>query len=228
MGNVTRIGALVGLPMEAAILGRGFAGVAVQIDIRCANADPARAAAEAASLVRSGADLLLSFGFSGALDPALRAGDLLLADRVIGAGRILHADAVARARLAAALAPGSRILAGAILGVEQVIDRPAEKARLFAATRAMAVDMESLPLFAAAAGKPALALRAIADPAMRAIPRAALEALDPVGNIHIGKLLAALARRPKDIAGLLALARDSARAKATLSRAALAAARGLV
>lgn len=224
---MSRIGALVGLPMEAAILGRGFAGAAVQIDIRCANADPGRAAAEAASLAAGGFDLLLSFGFAGALDPALRAGDLLLADRVVGAGAAFHADRAARDRLAAALALGSRVLAGAILGVEQVIDRPGEKARLFAATRAMAVDMESLPLFAAAAGKPALALRAIADPASRTIPRAALRAIDRDGNPDIGKLLVGLLRRPADIGGVLALARDSGRAKATLGRAALVAARSL-
>lgn len=226
---MSRIGALVGLPMEADILRRGFASAAVPIEIRCAGADPARAAAEAAGLVAGGADLLLSFGFAGALDPRLAPGDLLLADRVLGPRGIAHGtDPDIDARLAAALAPLLRVRTGAILGVERVIDRPAEKARLFAETGALAVDMESLPLAAASAGRALLVLRAIADPAARAIPRAALGALDGKGRLRIGNLLAALARNPGDLGGLAALARDSGAARASLGRAAPVVARTLV
>lgn len=228
---MSRIGALVGLPMEADILRRGFAGAAVPIEIRCAGADPARAAVEAAGLVAGGADLLLSFGFAGALDPALAPGDLLLADRVLGPRGIAHGtDPDIEARLAAALAPLLPVRTGAVLGVERVIDRPAEKARLFAETGALAVDMESLPLAAAAAGagRALLVLRAIADPAARAIPRAALGALDAKGRLRIGNLLAALARNPGDLGGLAALARDSGAARANLGRAAPVVAQTLV
>jgi adenosylhomocysteine nucleosidase len=229
VGNVTRIGALVGLPLEAAILRRRLAGAALEIEIRCANADPVRAAAAAATLAGGDAELLVSFGLAGALDPALRPGDLLLADRVLGPdGRRYPAGGAARSRLAAALAGVAGVRAGSLLGVERVIATPAEKARLFAETGAAAIDMESLPLVAAAAGKPVLVLRAIADPAARAIPGAALGALDGAGRIRIGLLLAALARRPGDLVGLVRLACDSARARASLGRAALALGRAVL
>jgi nucleoside phosphorylase len=230
LGHVIRVGALVGLPFEAAILEKRLAGAAVRLSVRCSGADPATAARAAAELARSGAELLLSFGLAGALDPAIRPGELLIPETVVDAAGASYAtDPVERTRFAARLAEPCR-RPRALLGVAAVVPSPAEKARLFAATGAAAIDMESLPLAAAAASadRPLLVVRAVADPAERAIPRAALAGIDAAGKIRLDGLAAALLGRPGDLVGLLQLAADSARAKAKLGRAARALARSLV
>ncbi len=224
MGNVRRLGVLVGLPFEAAILAPYRFG---NMTVRTAAAEPARARREAAALLGAGAELLVSFGVAGGLDPALLPGDLLLADKIVDAeGRSYAADIGARAELLSVL-KDERARGGALLGTAEVVATPDAKARLFAESGAAALDMESLPLAEAAAeaGRPFIAVRAVADPAGRAIPGAALAALGKEGRVDFLRLLAALARRPGDLAGFPALARDSARAKAALGRAALGLAR---
>ncbi|HEX6141448.1 MAG TPA: hypothetical protein VFZ01_01920, partial [Geminicoccaceae bacterium] len=73
-----RIGVVTGSRIEARCLPhRG------QFLIRCSAADAARGRAHAATLVDEGVDALLSFGLAGGLEPTLRPGDLLLADRVL-------------------------------------------------------------------------------------------------------------------------------------------------
>lgn len=225
-----RVGALVGLPFEAAILERRFAGAALRLSVDCAGADAAGAARAAAALAGGRPDILVSFGLAGGLDPGLRPGELLLPEAVTAEGGATYpTDAVTRTRFAARLAEPCR-RPRAILGVTAAVASPAEKARLFTATGAAAIDMESLALAeaAAAAELPFIVVRAVADPAKRAIPETALVALDPAGRVHAGRLLAGLARRPGDLAGLLWLARDSARARRSLGRAARALARALV
>jgi hypothetical protein len=80
---------------------------------------------------------------------------------------------------------------------------------------------------AASADRPMAALRIVLDPAERDLPRAALVALGPEGKLRPGRLMGALMRRPREIWGLLRLARDSRAAEISLSRAAAALARGL-
>jgi hypothetical protein len=80
---------------------------------------------------------------------------------------------------------------------------------------------------AATAERPMAALRIVLDPAERDLPRAALVALGPNGKLRLGRLIGALMRRPSEIWGLFALARDSQTARISLGRAAAALARGL-
>jgi len=221
---VTRLGVLVGLPFEAAILARHHFS---HMTVRSAAAEALRARREATALLEAGAELLVSFGVAGGLDPALVPGDLLLAEKIVDAkGRSYAADSAARGELLSAL-DGERVREGTLLGTDEVVATPDAKTRLFAESGAAALDMESLPLAEAAAeaGRPFIAVRAVADPAGRAIPGAALAALGKDGRVDFARLLAALARRPGDLAGFPALARDSARAKAALGRAALGLAR---
>jgi len=66
--------------------------------------------------------------------------------------------------------------------------RPERKAGLFHTTGAIAVDLEShlVAQAAARAGRPFLILRAIADPASRSLPPAAVNGLDSDGNPALG------------------------------------------
>ena len=232
MGDVgpppRRLGVIVGLPQEAAILKRALGKAAPPIV--CGGAQSAGAARAVAELVAAGADALLSFGFAGGLDPSLRPGDLVVGAGVVAVDSAMRAsdDALSQ-RLCAALDTATcGWAAGLVAHADQVVDSPAAKRALFARTRALLVDMESRA--AGEAGLPFAILRAVVDPAERALPSSALAALKPNGRIDSLTLVGGLLRRPREIGTLLVLARDNAAARESLSRAAAAAGRafGLV
>ena len=85
-------------------------------------------------------------------------------------------------------------------------------------TSAAAVDLESgaVARIAATHGMPFAVLRAICDPAERALPPAALAALDARGVIGSWRVIASLAAQPGQLPALLALAADAAAARRSL------------
>jgi hypothetical protein len=93
---------------------------------------------------------------------------------------------------------------------------------LHEATHALAVDMESGAVARAAAryALPFAVLRAVADVASEAIPRAA--AITPSGEPDIPRVLRGLLRRPWELPALIRLGRASAAAHAALRQAASA------
>ena len=220
MGDVVRLGIVVGLPQEAAILKQAL-GKTPPLLV-CAGARPARAAQGAAELVAGGATMLLSFGFAGGLDPSLRPGDLVVGAGVVTADGRLHAsdDALAQRLCAALDAATCGWSAGLVADAAQAVETAAAKQALFVRTRAAIVDMESRAV--AEAGLPFAILRAVVDPAERTLPSSVLAALKPSGRIDSLALIGGLLRRPREIGTLLALARDNAAARVTLSRAAAA------
>ncbi len=228
MGAVGRLGVIVGLPQEAAILKRVL-GKATPL-LACAGAQPARAAQGAADLIAHGAEILLSFGFAGGLDPRLRPGDIIVGAGVVGTdGKMRGTDDALAQRICAALdESGCRWSAGLVAGADQALATTAEKQALSARTGAVIVDMESHAV--AAAGLPFAILRVVVDPAERALPASVLTALDPSGHVNMAPLMAGLLRHPREIGSLLALARDNGPARKSLRRAAAAAGRafGLV
>lgn len=168
------------------------------------------AEAAARRLVRAGARALVSFGLAGGLDPALAPGTLLIPAEIYDDEVIYPCDAGLASRW------GS--LSGRLLASRVAIVTAAEKARLFATTGALAVDMESgaVARVAREFNLPFACLRAVCDPAARTLPHAAQVALDPSGRISPRRLLASLARAPGQIPDLLALGRDAAAARRTL------------
>lgn len=175
------------------------------------------------------ADGLLSFGIAGGLAPRLASGALLLPRMVIAAnGEQLSVDAGLHRRVLAALATaGLHAETGDLLALDAIVATPHAKAAQHARHGTLAVDLESLlaAQAAQAASKPFLVLRAVADPASRGLPPAALVGLHPSGRAAPGRVLAAVLRQPGQIPELIATARDTRRALSTL-RAALAALRG--
>jgi hopanoid-associated phosphorylase len=228
MGDVGRLGVVVGLPQEAAILRRAL-GKATPL-LACAGAQPMRAAQGAADLSAHGAKVLLSFGFAGGLDLSLRPGDIVVGAGVVGIdGKMRETDDALAQRICAALdETDCRWTAGLVAGADQAVATAAAKQALAARTGAVIVDMESHGV--AAAGLPFSILRVVVDPAERALPACVLAAVDPSGRVNLVPLLAGLLRRPREIGPLLALARDNGPARASLRRAAAAAGRafGLV
>lgn len=136
---------------------------------------------------------------------------MLVPATILTGGQSYACDPALRARLGPS-APVTLFGGSAILG------EVAAKRRLHAETGAVAVDLESGAVAAVAArhGLPFAALRVICDPAGRALPPAALIALDRQGRIGPLRILTSLLRRPGQVADLLRLAGDAKMAQDAL------------
>jgi adenosylhomocysteine nucleosidase len=217
---VRTIGVVTGSRAEARCLS-GIGG-----RIICSGADAGRARRESERLAGD-VEGLVSFGLAGALALDLKPGDLLLPNEVIAPdGRRIATDPTWRERLQG-LAPEARL--DPLLGSNALIESPAAKAALHRASGALALDMESHAVAGAAraAGLAFVVIRAIADPADRALPAAARIALDAEGRVRMLAVAAALLRRPGDLPALLRLAREGAAGLRTLRGVAARAGPGL-
>lgn len=200
-----RPGVVVGLTAEARIARRlGWA-----VAIGGGTASGAEAAAQA--LVQQGCTGLISFGLAGGLDRTLRPGALVVPTAVIVDDQRYASDANL-----------SQVLGGptphVMLGADAIVASVADKNRLRERTGAAAVDLESgvVARVAAMHGIPFAVLRAICDPAARALPPAALAALDTRGSIKVWRVLIAIAAQPGQLTALFALAADAATARRSL------------
>jgi 4-hydroxy-3-methylbut-2-enyl diphosphate reductase len=123
---------------------------------------PARASAAAAELAEAGPRPLLVAGVAGALVPAVRPGDLVVADEVRFVDGRRPVEVPTAGALAGALRRlGLAVHVGPVVSSPTVVDgtRRAELAR----TGALAVDMESGWLAAGAGGGPFAVVRAVVD-----------------------------------------------------------------
>ncbi len=154
-----------------------------------------------------GATGLISFGLAGGLDPSMPPGAVLVPEAVLVDGTRRPTDPAL-----------SHWLGGTtphcLFGAGAVVADAAEKRRVWQATGAAAVDLESGAV--ARSGLPFTALRVVCDPAQRSLPSAVLAALNPRGAIRLWSVLAALAAHPGQLAALLHLASDAARARRAL------------
>jgi adenosylhomocysteine nucleosidase len=121
-------------------------------------------------------DLVVSAGSCGALVPALsRAGALVLPEIVLPPdGPALTVDRAGHARALAAAAHAGLVPAtGPLATVQDVVDTPEAKAALARRTGALAVDMESAAIVAAAQrrGLAAIVVRGVSDTADQPVPR---------------------------------------------------------
>lgn len=201
----SRLGFVTGLAAEARWLrGNGFV-------VGVGGGGPAGAARAAGAVIAQGVAGLISFGLAGGLDPALPAGALVVPQLVRDGGEEFACDAALLADLGG---PTARLM----LAGGEIAASVAEKATLFAQSQAAAVDLESgaVARAAAAAAVPFAVLRAISDPAAKDLPPAALVALDAAGRISVARLAGSLLRRPGQVPALLALARDTGRARRAL------------
>ncbi len=216
-GTILRIAAITGLVAEARIVQR----MGLRAEAAGGRADATCAAI--ATLLAEGAGALMSFGICGGLDPALRPGALILPRTVLDEeGGRYHVDSVLHEELSAALAgAGLTASEGHMLGATAPAATPAGKAALHRTTGAAAIDLESHLVAggAAAARIPFVVLRAVADPAERGLPPAALIGLDGKGRAAFGSVLQSIARQPGQMLALLQLALDTQQALAALRRA---------
>ncbi len=169
------------------------------------------------ALEREGADLVVSFGLCGALDPGLAPGSLIVADLVVDGATKNWADTVWTERVRRALDAWE----GALVGSDVIVGSRAAKAALATATGAAAVDMEShkVARAAKAAGVPFIVARAVSDGADQSLPLSAQAGFRPDGRADIAAVLSSLSRRPWEIRALIRTAREASAGFEALRRA---------
>ncbi len=156
---------------------------------------------------------MISFGLAGGLDPALRPGEVIVPQTVLSDGVTRQADRSLADRFGG-------LTTHTILGGRDIAATAVGKRRIQGLTQAHAIDLESgaVAATAAAHGLPFVVVRAICDPAERDLPPAALFALDPGGAIAPWRVIRSVFGDPRQIAPLLALARDARTARTALLR----------
>lgn len=170
-----------------------------------------------------GSRLIVSWGTAGALSPRLRAGDLILPERVVAAnGDIITTDAGAREEFRRALDGTWPAACETLMESDRMLATPDDKRRLNRETDAAAVDMESARIgrACAAANLPFLAVRAIVDELDDRLPRQSVANISPHGHLRAGPLVASLMRYPGEWGPLVRLALRYRRARTGLHAAA--------
>ncbi len=211
---MTGLGVVAGLPAEAAPLAgcRPAPGSMIPMAqggwLAVAGMGPERASRAAQRLLEQGAGALASWGTAAGLSPGLRAGTLVLAERILGPGGPFATDAAWRGALHARLAGRLDLHPGPLVQASGLLLTAAAKAQLAAASGAAAADLESAAVAAVAAraGVPMVALRVVADDAATPLPRAVAEAADERGDVPDRRVLARTLARPAGLPELLRLA----------------------
>ncbi len=202
-------GFVVGLAAEARIAAR------FGCPVRVGGGTPEGAAEAANRLVGQEVDALVSFGFAGGLDPALRAGAVIVPRAVLFDGTEYAVDCGLAERFGGIT--GHLLVAGSAIAADA-----AAKRRLRAETQADAIDLESggVARVAKAFGLPFVAVRAISDAAATSLPPAALLPLDGQGRVDLAGVLGSVVRQPWQLPALLRLAFHAGRARQALVRVA--------
>jgi nucleoside phosphorylase len=155
-----------------------------------------------------------SVGVSAGLGPQLRPGDLVVADQVSfhrrsgEPARIFSCDpGLKEAAVNVVRRSGKRYHLGPIVTADQIVLIAKEKRDLGAGSGALAVDMESAAIAAAAAARsvPFLAIRAILDPVEEDLRIAFDQFLDHRGEPRPGSLARYLFAHPLALISLVGL-----------------------
>lgn len=222
------IGVVAALPQEVSTLAGplppgGAAPLGGHARLQLSGMGQGNARRAALMLADAGATHLLSWGSAGGISPALPTGALLLPLMVRRADAQGFAITPAwHQQLHAKLAPALPVHTGDLLEVSQMVATTQEKQRLFCASGALAIDMESAAIAQVAAqrGLAFAVLRVVLDTAQRPLPHTALVAVDHSGRLQLGHLLRALLLHPGDLAGLLQLRADLRLTQARLGQVA--------
>ena len=186
-----------------------------------AGGDPARLKVLLNGRPGPGCRAVISFGIAGGLDPRLKPGDVVVGTGIVTPDGRRAADLDAAAAILNLLnGLPNRVVSADLAGVDAAVLAVAEKAELRERTGAAAVDMEShvAAAFAGRHGLPFVALRVICDPADRALPAFAANALTPDGEPDIRGVLSAVVFGRARVGDLVRLGRDSSAAFAVLTR----------
>ena len=178
-------------------------------------------------LTGQGVSILIGLGVCGALDPALKSGDIIVAGRVLESapgpdGTSWETDGARSEALCAALKDaGLPVRRGTLLTTPEPVFSAEEKTSLFRRCGALAVDMESAAMARAAreAGMPFMVMRAVCDEADKNVPRSAMDIVDRNGRVRPAALVRTLLRNPSLLFSLPGMKKDYDRALASIEAA---------
>jgi hopanoid-associated phosphorylase len=162
---------------------------------------------------------IISIGLGGALDGALKVGDVVIGTEVLRARGRWPTDAGWSARLKASL-PGA--VTGPVYGSDDMVLGVMDKAKLRSKGGAVLVDMEShvAAKLAKARGLPFAVLRVVSDTAGMSLPGAVLAGMTPAGGMNLLGVLGALAKDPRQLPALMRVGREAGVAFKALEKAA--------
>jgi adenosylhomocysteine nucleosidase len=149
---------------------------------------------------------VVSAGFAGGLDPALRHGDLVLADTIVDCQG--HHAPLLLAEAASMVPDISSCRVGRLLAVDRIIRLPGEKRDLGVKHQALACDMESLAVAEVCRqrGVPLLAVRVVSDTADEELPADIEKLLAQASTAaRWGTAIGSILRRPSTLKDLLRL-----------------------
>ncbi len=158
---------------------------------------------------------IISAGFSGALRPEMKIGDIVVANSIVdAAGSELTID------LQMAADPAKGLYVGRLLTVDRLVRTVEEKKALAERCAALAVDMESLAVAQACrqAKVRFLAVRVISDDLSADLPAEVSSVVASSGTVRLGAAVGAIFKRPgavKDLWRLREQGMDAAERLAT-------------
>lgn len=158
-------------------------------------------------------DWVLSVGFSGALQPHLKVGDLVVADAIVDReGKGLKVDVRMQS------VPKEGLYVGKFVNVDQIVRTVAEKQSLAETSGAIAVDMESLAVARVCAERSIkfMAVRVISDDMSKDLPAEIMTVFGNTGFLRAGAVLRALWNRPSSWSDMWQLREQSVQAAARL------------
>ncbi|MGQ0633221.1 MAG: phosphorylase family protein [Planctomycetaceae bacterium] len=157
---------------------------------------------------------IVSAGFSGALAPELKIGDIVVGNSL--ADEQGHALEI-KMQMPADPAAGRHV--GRLLTTDRIVRTVAEKMALAQLHQAIAVDMESLAVARVCRDVhvPCMAVRAISDDLSADLPPEILTMLGDTGTVRLGAAVGALWRRPGSIQDLWRLRETARRAAQRLA-----------
>ena len=219
---MTHIGVITALESEAGCLD----GSLDHADLLNFVSGPGAAAAAAAAIraIEAGCNTLVSYGYAGALDPALRAGDLLIGLSISNEKDVLESDHGAVQQLISKIekTDGVRAQLSTLYAAPSIVTSVVQKADLRNRGGWDAVDMESFAVACEALqhGLSFLIVRAIVDTAELSMPNSLSRMIDERGAVMRKTALWELLKNPWDVPIYSSLARAQKKADQALRRVA--------
>ncbi len=171
-----------------------------------------RAAGGSGLLLEEGANFIIGAGISGGLCPELKAGDLVLASKVIDENGAEYEAAGEAIGLASKIltAKSFSVRQGLVITTKTPLLNSSLKKKCYKKTGALAVDMESLGMASAASkkGRPFFIMRVVSDDASEAVSAELYACLDEnSGAVKPGQLLGSCLKRPSMVKEMMRLRR---------------------
>jgi adenosylhomocysteine nucleosidase len=158
---------------------------------------------------------VISAGFSGALHPSLRVGDIVVATSLVDThGQELHVD------LKMPADPAKGLHVGRLLTVDHMVRKVSEKEELGQKHGALAVDMESLAVAQVCRDSKTrfLAIRVVSDDLAADLPAEILTVVGSSGTVRLGAALASIWKRPGSVKDMWRLREQSQHAAERLTK----------